>query len=252
LARTELDYDGYRDEAESLIETLATERAHKDFLASQLEELKAAQADDRKTRLRASPAVPVDSDRVVNALQRNPALLFDVAKRLVGARVLGPWEQNKYSGKWSRQTIHGKTKCEVEKLASSGFRLTKREGGFVNKVAEVSDTKALSDYLWQQAGWVLLEPVMADGFAYTVAAKTHGQWELYDLDDGTMLGSVILSRHHTPQGNYNKVRWSVLQSTDDSGNGECMSTRAAFIEAATALHRRGWTLLGEDVSGLPT
>lgn len=246
-------FDSYEDERDSLQLALEKERMHKDFIASKEADMKVrvaeleaqlatVQATMTPEQVEPAPAGPMNPDRVINALQRNPQLLFDVAKRLAGARALGPWEKSKFSHQWTRVNHHGKIKTEVTKLASDGWRLRKTDGGYVHKVRDASIAMALSDHLWRKAGWVLLGPNNGARFAW-VDQPDYQSCKLRDIDTGAVLASI--GKHNE------RWQWNALQ-TDTTVDGYTLSLQAALDDVEVALAKYGYTVLHRNVSGLPT
>ena len=131
----------------------------------------------------------MDSSRVVNALQRDPDLLFAVAAKLAGARILGPWQ---YVGdrKMVRKLPNGKVKATVERptLAEHGWLVRKPDGGLVRRVALSDIAMQLADDIWRRAGWVPIESKCQHRFVFATGNTSQGL-SFRDLD-GTEVGSI--------------------------------------------------------------
>ncbi|MDB4278046.1 hypothetical protein N9917_00290 [Deltaproteobacteria bacterium] len=202
-------------------------------------------AYDRKTKVVDAPAGPMDATRVVNALQRNPQLLFDVAKRLVGAKVLGPWLKGSHFGQnpvWFRLNVQGKQVLKVERAASEdrGWLARKAQGGTVALLDSQITAQLVSDVLAVRAGWVLPDP---PGYSIAVPRiQADNSTEFKDLDDRSW-GRLWHVRD--PEPNLTGWRWQ----TDRMSGKEDTRFEARKMLKGT-LMAEYVVLLSADVTGL--
>jgi len=123
----------------------------------------------------------VDATRLINALQRDPALLYEVGKRIVGARILGPWEPRHSS--MVRRNLGGTVKLNVEKSARSGEWLAGNlmTGSGMARLPSMHVAQVLADHYARIRGWAVVEPVtLATPILLPWATATR-TWHYYTL-----------------------------------------------------------------------